>query len=54
MAVSQTSEWDNSGIHYTPTIYSEVVNNADFAMGTGEDGRENTNDSMGLNIEWDR
>ena len=52
-AVSQTSEWDNSGIHYTPTIYSEVVNNADFAMGTGEDGRENTNDSVGLNIEWD-
>ncbi|MBT5009998.1 MAG: TonB-dependent receptor plug domain-containing protein, partial [Gammaproteobacteria bacterium] len=51
-AVSQTSEWDNSGIHYTPTIYSEVVNNADFAMGTGEDGRENTNDSIGLNIEW--
>ncbi len=33
-------------------IYSEVVNNADFAMGTGEDGRENTNDSIGLNIEW--
>ena len=51
--ISQTSEWDNSGIHYTPTIYSEVVNNADFAMGTGEDGRENTNDSVGLNIEWD-
>ena len=51
--VSQTSEWDNSGIHYTPTIYSEVVNNADFAMGTGEDGRENTNDSVGFNIEWD-
>lgn len=51
-ATSQSSTWGQSGIHYTPEIYSEVVPNADFAMGTGEDSRENTNSSIGLNIEW--
>ena len=52
-ATSQASTWIQSGIHYTPEVYSEVVNNADYAMGTGEDSRENTNDSIGLNLQWD-
>ena len=50
-AVSQSSEWTNGPIA-SPVYYSEVVNNADFAMGTGEDGRINFNESMGFNLEW--
>ncbi|MEL7187165.1 MAG: TonB-dependent receptor, partial [Pseudomonadota bacterium] len=50
-AVSQASEWTDGPIA-SPVYYSEVVNNADFAMGTGEDGRKNLNDSVGLNLEW--
>ncbi len=50
-AVSQSSEWTDGPIA-SPIIYSEVVNNADFAMGTGEDGRKNRNESVGFNVEW--
>ena len=50
-AVSQASEWTNGPIA-DPIYYSEVVDNADFAMGTGEDGRKNKNDSIGFNAEW--
>ena len=50
-AVSQSSQWTNGPIA-SPVYYSEVVDNADFAMGTGEDGRENTNESIGFNVEW--
>ena len=50
-AVSQSSAWTDGPIA-SPIFYSEVVNNADFAMGTGEDGRKNTNESLGLNFEW--
>ena len=50
-AVSQSSEWTDGPIA-DPIYYSEVVNNADFAMGTGEDGRTNTNESIGFNFEW--
>ncbi|MDG0970307.1 MAG: TonB-dependent receptor [Porticoccaceae bacterium] len=50
-AVSQTSQWTDGPIS-SPVFYSEVVNNADFAMGTGEDGRTNTNESLGLNFDW--
>ncbi|MCH9693539.1 MAG: TonB-dependent receptor [Gammaproteobacteria bacterium] len=50
-AVSQSSEWTDGPIA-SPIYYSEVVNNADFAMGTGEDGRKNLNESIGFNIEW--
>ncbi len=50
-AVSQSSEWTNGPIA-SPIIYSEVVDNADFAMGTGEDGRKNENKSVGFNVEW--
>ena len=49
-ALSQTSEWSDGPIS-SPIFYSERVNNADFAMGTGEDGRTNTNSSLGLNFE---
>jgi TonB-dependent receptor len=49
-ALSQTSEWGDGPIS-SPIFYSERVNNADFAMGTGEDGRTNTNSSLGLNFE---
>ena len=52
-ALSQSSEWQSDGIHYTPVIYTEEVNFADFAMGTGEDSRENTNQSVGFNLVWD-
>jgi len=50
-AVSQASEWTDGPIA-SPIYYSEVVNNADFAMGTGEDGRKNLNESIGFNVEW--
>ena len=50
-AVSQASEWTDGPIA-SPVYYSEVVNNADFAMGTGEDGRINLNESIGFNVEW--
>jgi TonB-dependent receptor len=49
-ALSQSSEWSDGPIS-SPIFYSEEVNNADFAMGTGEDGRTNTNSSLGLNFE---
>lgn len=51
-AVSQSSEW-TAGPISSPVYYSEVVDNADFAMGNGEDGRVNLNESIGFNIEWD-
>ena len=50
-AVSQASEWTDGPIA-SPVYYTEVVNNADFAMGTGEDGRKNLNESIGFNVEW--
>ena len=51
-AVSQSSEWTDKPIA-SPIYYSEVVDNADFAMGIGEDGSKNTNKSIGFNLEWD-
>ena len=50
-AVSQSSEWTDGPIA-SPVYYSEVVDNADFAMGTGEDGRTNLNESIGFNFNW--
>jgi TonB-dependent receptor len=50
-AVSQASEWTDGPIA-SPIYYTEVVNNADFAMGTGTDGRNNLNESIGFNLEW--
>ena len=50
-AVSQSSSWTDGPIA-SPIYYSEVTNNADFAMGTGEDGRKNLNESVGFNLEW--
>jgi len=50
-AVSQASEWTDGPIA-SPVYYSEVVDNADFAMGTGEDGQKNLNESIGFNVEW--
>lgn len=50
-AVSQSSEW-SAGPISSPVFYSEVVDDADFAMGTGEDGRRNKNKSLGLNFDW--
>ncbi len=50
-AVSQSSEWTNGPIA-SPIFYSEELNNADFAMGTGSDGRINLNRSVGFNVEW--
>ncbi len=50
-AVSQTSEW-TSEANASPVFYTEAVNFADFAMGSGEDGRLNENNSIALNIEW--
>jgi TonB-dependent receptor len=50
-AVSQSSEWNNDR-NASPIYYTEVVNNADFAMGTGEDGSKNLNESIGFNLEW--
>jgi TonB-dependent receptor len=50
-AVSQSSSWTDGPIA-DPIYYSEVVNNADFAMGTGKDGSKNLNQSVGFNAEW--
>ena len=50
-AVSQASEWTDGPLA-SPVYYSEVVNNADFAMGTGKDGSKNENESIGFNVEW--
>lgn len=50
-AVSQASEWTNER-NASPVYYTEQVANADFAMGTGEDGRKNLNQSIGFNVEW--
>ena len=50
-ALSQTSSWTPDAIS-SPYIYTETLDNADFAMGTGEDGSKNLNQSIGLNIEW--
>jgi TonB-dependent receptor len=50
-AISQSSEWTDGPIA-TPIIYYEDKNFADFAMGTGEDGRRNVNESRGFNLEW--
>ena len=50
-ALSQASSWTQSAIS-TPIYYTEEVDFADFAMGTGEDGRTNLNESIGFNVEW--
>ena len=50
-AVSQSSSWTDGPIA-SPSFYQETVKNNDFAMGTGEDGRTNTNESLGLNFDW--
>jgi len=50
-AVSQASEWTDGPIA-SPIYYTEEVNFADFAMGTGEDGSKNLNESIGFNAEW--
>jgi len=50
-AISQSSEWTDGPIA-SPVYYTEEVNYADFAMGTGEDGRKNLNESIGFNLEW--
>ena len=50
-AVSQSSSWTDGPIA-SPLVYQETVKNNDFAMGTGEDGRTNTNESIGLNLDW--
>ena len=50
-ALSQASEWTDGPIA-SPIYYTETNNNADFAMGTGEDGSRNLNESVGFNLEW--
>jgi TonB-dependent receptor len=50
-ALSQSSSWTDEALS-SPIYYSEVVDNADFAMGTGQDGSTNLNESVGLNVEW--
>ena len=50
-ALSQSSEWTDGPIA-SPIYYTETNDNNDFAMGTGEDGRRNYNQSIGLNVEW--
>jgi TonB-dependent receptor len=50
-ALSQSSEWDDNPIS-TPIIYTETNDFNDFAMGTGEDGSTNLNQSIGFNLEW--
>ena len=50
-AVSQSSLWRDGPVA-SPLFYQETVLNNDFAMGTGEDGRTNTNESIGLNVDW--
>ena len=51
-ASSQSSTW-NDGAQRSPLMYAETHNFADFAMGLHQDGRKNTNESIGLNLEWD-
>jgi len=50
-ALSQASEWTEGPIA-SPIYYTETNDNNDFAMGTGEDGSENLNESIGFNLEW--
>ena len=50
-SLGQSSEWTDGPIA-TPIYYTEKKNFADFAMGTGEDGRTNLNESIGFNLEW--
>lgn len=50
-ALSQSSEWTDGPIA-SPVYYTETNDNNDFAMGTGEDGRRNYNQSIGFNVEW--
>jgi len=50
-ALSQSSEWTDGPIA-SPIIYTETNDNNDFAMGTGEDGSKNLNESVGFNLEW--
>jgi len=50
-SLGQSSEWTDGPIA-TPIYYTEDKNFADFAMGTGEDGSRNENESIGLNVEW--
>jgi TonB-dependent receptor len=50
-ALSQASLWTDGPIA-TPIYYTETNDNNDFAMGTGRDGRENLNESIGFNVEW--
>ena len=50
-SVAQTAQWDDQPIS-TPLMYREVGANNDFAMGIGQEGFTNTNESVGLNLEW--
>ncbi|MDJ0751054.1 MAG: TonB-dependent receptor [Woeseiaceae bacterium] len=50
-SLSQASEWTDGPIA-SPIYYSERTDNNDFAMGTGEDGSRNLNESVGFNLEW--
>jgi len=50
-ALSQASEWTDDAIS-SPIIYTETNDFNDFAMGTGEDGSTNLNQSIGFNLEW--
>jgi TonB-dependent receptor len=50
-ALSQASRWTDGPIA-SPIYYTETNDNNDFAMGTGQDGRKNLNESMGFNLEW--
>ena len=50
-SLGQSSEWTDGPIA-TPIYYTEEKNFADFAMGTGEDGSKNLNESIGFNLEW--
>ena len=50
-ALSQSSGWTDDPIS-SPIYYFEEKNFADFAMGTGEDGQTNLNESIGFNVEW--
>ena len=50
-ALSQSSQWTDGPIA-SPIYYTEQVDNADFAMGTGEEGSKNLNESIGFNVEW--
>ena len=50
-ALSQTSAWTEGPIA-SPVYYTETNDNNDFAMGSGEDGSTNLNESIGFNVEW--